>query len=60
MFDCIILLDDNVDAIHWQYDNINVIIWLDDGSLLFDQSYDWAGIILDVIIWLEDKINTII
>jgi hypothetical protein len=34
----IILLDDNIHA----------IIWLDDNILLFDQSYDRVGIILDV------------
>jgi hypothetical protein len=29
-------------------DNINAIIWLDDNILLFDRTYNWAGIILYV------------
>ncbi len=48
MFGGIILLGDSINAIIWLYGSINGIIWLDDNSLLFDRSYDWAGIILEV------------
>jgi hypothetical protein len=47
-FGGISLLGDNVNGIIWLYDDINVIIRLDANILLFNRSYDWAGIILDV------------